>query len=529
MKDPAQRARRMVLLLGSLLLLVSSIPVLQGLANTPEGSSFLGVPYNAHDASQYLAWIEEARRGGWLFHDPYTSEPQRAVFFHPLFLVLGKIALVTGLGKMLLYNLTRLLAAAFLLWAVFRFTAHFFSDPRARLWAFTLIATSAGLGWLRAFPSLEGAPWLHATGFRAASSTFWSLYLYPLFSLSIAFLLLCLDALLRFFAEGRWRHALGAGIYLLLLITLHPFDLVLLLAIPPLAALVMLIQRAPIERRWIYAYALMGAITAPYVLYLLLVLMRDPIFSAASKVSVYKPTIAEMLALYGLLVPLALSGVPRLWKQRSPASALLLSWIVAVPLLSYLPVGPKNIPARLIEGYHVALCLAAAGPLLALLDRIPARVARHGVAALVIAALSLGNIFVLYRDASAMRRPSPPYIVPHQLEHALHWLGARGRDHELVLASRKVALLVPGYSGKRSFSGHYFLTLDYRRKQALLRSFFQSSTSDAGRRIFMKKHGIRYVFHTPFEAALGSYDPGKSSYLRQIYGKGPVRIFEYMR
>ena len=81
----------------------------------------------------------------------------------------------------------------------------------------------------------------------------------------------------------------------------------------------------------------------------------------------------------------------------------------------------------------------------------------------------------------------------------------------------------------RVFVGHLYLTLELGEKLEMLKRFFQPETSDSARERFMRSHRIRYLIHSPLEMRVGGYRPENSRFLRPVFRRGPIRIYELRR
>lgn len=521
----AKNHHRFLVLWSAAVIALSAAPLCCGYLQQSQDREFTGVTFNTGDFNQYLAWIEQSRRGQWLFSNPYTLESHRPVFFHPLLLILGKVAAVTGLSSIACYHLAHFLGAVLLLWACYRFVAHVFDESLQRTLAFIVITTSSGLSWLEWLEASLGVKFhfLFSATFRAASSTFWSLYLYPLFSISIALLLLCMLAFQRFLATDRVRHALVAGLLLLLLASLHAYDLVIVLPVLLGQILLLMVYRRRIEWRWLLGYGVTAACSVPFLLYVELVLLRDPVFAEVGKTGIHLPSVLEFAGMYGLLLPLAALQIPRLLRDHSQRATLLLVWLLAIPVLTYLPLGLANVPARLIEGYHVVLAVLSA----ATLYRIAAGRThlRRGAVAVLLLVLSLGNAWVLTRDLEVLSKHPFPHYLPRDIVSALDWLGERG-DPGAVLASYPLASVVPARTHHPVYAGHLYLTLNLGEKLEVLRRFFDADTPDSARERLLRSHRIRYLIHSPLEARAGGYRPANSLFLRPVFRSGRVGVFE---
>ena len=105
----------------------------------------------------------------------------------------------------------------------------------------------------------------------------------------------------------------------------------------------------------------------------------------------------------------------------------------------------------------------------------------------------------------------------------MQWLLDNGRD-EVVLASPRTGMFLPGQAGVRVFAGHPFETIDAETKQAQAEAFFRGELSSEEWQRLRDEYHIRYVFVGPAERALG----GGADRLRElipVFRKGEVTIF----
>jgi hypothetical protein len=98
-----------------------------------------------------------------------------------------------------------------------------------------------------------------------------------------------------------------------------------------------------------------------------------------------------------------------------------------------------------------------------------------------------------------------------------------------VLASYRLASVVPARTHHRVYAGHLYLTLNLGEKLGVLERFFHANTSDAVRERFMRDQRIKYLIHSPLEVRKGEYRPTRSRFLRPVFNRGRTRIFELRR
>jgi hypothetical protein len=105
---------------------------------------------------------------------------------------------------------------------------------------------------------------------------------------------------------------------------------------------------------------------------------------------------------------------------------------------------------------------------------------------------------------------------------AMQWLLTHAQD-EVVLATPRTGMLLPGRAGVRVFVGHPFETIDAEAKQAQAEAFFRGELSAGEWQKLREQYHIRYVFVGPAEQALGNGD-----YLNEfkpVFQQGKVIVY----
>ncbi|MBI3361897.1 MAG: hypothetical protein HY023_12390, partial [Chloroflexi bacterium] len=199
---------------------LTSLPYLYGFASEPSGYHFTGLLINPYDGNSYLAKMEIGRRGGWLFHLPFTAEPGTGVPLYFLYIFLGHAAAWVGAPSILIFHMARALAGLVLLLTLFAFVARFFEMPGARWAAWLVIALGSCFGWLAVpFGGFTSDLWV------AEAIVFLSIFANPHFPLSIALTLALYLLLIPGFSPPRinWRQALGIVLAATATAHLQPF------------------------------------------------------------------------------------------------------------------------------------------------------------------------------------------------------------------------------------------------------------------------------------------------------------------
>jgi hypothetical protein len=339
-----------------------------------------------------------------------------------------------------------------------------------------------------------------------------------------------------------YRSSLAAGLAALALFQFHPFY------VPTVAVLLvgwMIVESLTSRRiRWdLVAHgAIVGAISAPSILYYLWLIWTDPITIARANQNLLFTTDWWLVLLsYGFLVPLALIGIVRLLRRSTIESRLLLVWVIITAVLIYAPITWQR---RLIEGAHVVIVLLAVlglFPFLAWLRaRLPTWFRRYtwGVLMATIVAIPLLGIsafmnlvrdFVLYTIRFPQSIPSHSFYYPTDAVAAMRWIHDHAALGEATFAVGIDGHFVPMYAARQAVLGHGVETTNFVRK-------YETSYALAGGRLplvdaraFLDRERARYILVTDASRGLWAMDPATIPGAVLAYRNGGAEVYELER
>ena len=504
------------------ILLLSCLPYFIAAQAAPEGWRFAGILVNPLDGHSYLAKMELGEAGSWLFHLSYTPEPHEGVFVYTFYLALGHLAALTGLEKIWIYHLVRLLAGLGLLLMAFRFTARVLPDPQPRRVAFILMLTSAGLGWLGvifgAFPIDLWVPEAFIP---------YSLYTNPHFPLVTMLMLIIFDQLLGSLDKPAPSVAslLGVGLTALILTIISPFGLGIVLVVTGLFLgwLYLTNRRLPWPQIWLTLDVALWA--TPMLLYQYWAMTRNPAMAGwlAQNVTDAPPLVDFVLG-YGLVGLLALPGivyVMRLGREATPGQWLVVLWTVAAVALVYLP---SELQRRMIHGLHLPLSILAAIGLGWSLAKSRLTAGYQRLVTLIVIILgALGTLAVwMLPLISLLQAPENSIAVPllflrEEEVAAFEWLREQTGPDEVILASPRLGMFVPGQTGARVFYGHPFETLEAEAKRAQVEAFYEGKLETVS-------PAPDYIIYGPSERAIGQ--PERLANYSPVFSAGELVIYK---
>ena len=502
MERISRREWTWVAMVCTVLIVVTGAPYLLATCLNSPGLVFSGSIIGVEDGNAYLAAMHEGAAGEWLFHIPFTPEPHQpgAVYF--LYLLLGKLAHLTGLSLPVMLHVARLVTTPLLMFAIYRFAAFFTPWVYLRRLAFVLAATGAGLGWLwvaagRSF-ELNQMPidfWV------PDAFAFLTVFLYPHMILAQALILLLAIGGVRLLDHPDWSRTILVAILGLALSAIHPYSLPLLLGLLGL----LWSWRAIISRKpdWLALAQLVviGLLNLPYLAYCYRLFATNPVFhSWQVQNRVLSPHPIYYVLGYGLVALLACVGlVHPMGLRRRTSNRFLVLWLLVVPILLYIPY---NLQRRFLDGYQLPLVMAALAGTVCLLRRVPPRWRRRCV--LLLAAVSaFTNILILTGATISVIAHTPPIFNPRPVVEAAQWMDANVPADSIVFASYNTGNVLPAYASVRTFVGHGPKSVNVDEKRRMVIDFF-STMSPEQRRSLLREYRVDYLFFGPGRTGLES-------------------------
>ena len=517
-----------VLVMAGLVTVVSSVPYTVGyLAQTP-GERFSGALLDRVDYHSYLSRMWQGYRGEWQFRLLFTPEPHTGAYFQPLYIALGHLARLTGLGIPLVYQIARGMFGFLMLLAIYRFIAEFVPSVRPRRLAFWLATTASGLGWLSELflptPSGGVSPmdfWL-LDGF-----TYLLVLVSPHFCAAIGLLLAIFVLLLRRPAGPSLAEGALTVLASLVLGLIHPYTLLIADLVPALYWIVEGVRARRVVWRGLMVMIVMGVAQLPLLVYDLWVFRSRPIFAgwSAQNVTLSPPPRIYLLG-YGVLLVLGIRGA-LVWARRGAQRlAFPVVWIGLVAVLIHLP---WNLQRRFLEGVQVPLgLLAGVGLAEGFLSQRGGKGQSRWRGSIQVAIVALAAVSNLYLTAGltlAAATRSPALFWPVSLLDGVDWLGANASWDETVLAGFETGNLIPARIGQRVVLGHWMETVDYVAKREAVARFFAADTPDEERLDLLSGWNVTWVFYGPAERSLGDFDPGTAPWLLPAWQTAEVAVY----
>jgi len=504
---PAVRQHGWVLGVLGLALLVGEVPLGLSVCCAPNGATGMGTAWFVNDFAQYESAMRQgAEQSGWLIHDAFTAEPNRAVLMFPLYVGLGKLAAASHIPAIALERGLEVIAHALLVISLWAFCRGFAPTALAARWAFGLALFGGGfeLVAVLANGAVYGGNWSYEThGFGLL--------------LAAPHVPLAMAATLELARIGLQPRSGITPWWLLRLVTLsaaiallHPFHLPVLLSAMALAGLVFWQTGRGLAN-------LVGGLVAivacvPVLWPTVSTFTLDPFWVATYSAQNILPSPAphELVVDLGVTLLLALGGACALRGRVAPFGLLL--WLLLALVAMYVPVPYQR---RLSFGVQPALAVLAANALVAacaVLETQRAAVLRLGV----VAVAASGTMLVLVSVVASgfTNAPLPVYRSTRDLDAAAAWLNVQATPQDVILADWEAANYLAPRTPARVYGGHPVATLESGFKELATRNVFAHLSS----LLVAQALGVQWLVYGPAEKDVAGPDG-------PAFRAGAVRVY----
>ncbi|MEP7285415.1 MAG: hypothetical protein ABI947_06575, partial [Chloroflexota bacterium] len=384
--------------------------------------------------------------------------------------------------------------------------------------ALILICLGGGFGWLLILlgqSNLFGS--LPIDTILPEGYTFYLLYGLP--HLALARIGLLSGLLFTFHAltlKSRWMPTMiFAGLCWLVMALCVPFYIGVLYAILGVWGLAALLRyrRFPTA---LFVRCVVGALVPfPYFVYNLYIFAANPVLKAwAVQNTLPSPNPIHYVFGYGLLAVLALPAIRWAWQRglhRTPY-LLLPAWVIAAPVLAYLPI---SVQRRLLEAIFVPLCILAVMGLRLWwmgsgVRRYPRRaklVWREAVIGVIMLLLPT-SLLLLVGGVTAPSQAGLSDNLFHTSREiaALDWLNTHSVPDSVVLSTLETGNYLPAQASLRTYIGHSPETINLDAKRDLATRFFEGKLTETEQRSLFDDNRIRYVIYDPGVPPIDSPD-----------------------
>ncbi|MBL8163977.1 MAG: hypothetical protein JNJ61_18460, partial [Anaerolineae bacterium] len=365
--NPPMFNRREWLYVGLVILgvlLITSIPYLYAYFAVPEDRHFMGVVVNIPDHFQYFSWLRESQ-DKILVPNQMTPEDSTPLLFNFLWWTLGRVQAVTGLDYRVLYQITRLLAGAFVLAATYYFCGVVFTNRTKRWTAFLVASFGAGLGWLLVVEKTlrrladVNSPFAIYT---SEPNTFFNVLAFPHFAIAAGLITLIFAMVLLGQRSQRMRYAWWAAGLSLLLGVQHSYDMFIIYPVIGLYALFIWLRDRKFPMYLFKLGVIVVLISMWPALQAFYITTADPVWKGVlaqfDNAGAWTPGPHLLPILMGIAWLLAIWAldIRTPWRERDDTHLFIMAWFLSHFVLIYIPL---NFQIHLLSGWQVVIGVLA--------------------------------------------------------------------------------------------------------------------------------------------------------------------------
>lgn len=486
--------------------LLHGFPFWRAFVQTPPGWAFTGNIHRSPDFMQYRAWFRQTQQTGVLVRSKFTAEPHPPHLPVVLYYATARLAAHTGVSPEVAFIFIGGVLAFIFTIALFVTVRLFLPHSRQAVWVFLIIFFGGGLGGLMKLlgrfdfvqqnfflKTLLIDPMVRTLVFEDYRGH----YVFSLFGDThhlLNWLVMMLAAVSLYAALRRtspWRVAAMAFLFAAAPL-LHVYSGVTLLAIT--AGVTLLCKQKGLLDRAQAAVPLMAGAAAMAALTFLWVLNRI----GGLPVTDWRPQYilpSIVLIAYPLAWLLIGWGIGRYWRHAGLKECFLLGWALGCTAL--LLAGPfYPFPDRGASTLQIPLYLIAGAIYFShYLPQRPRRRAAHALLAIVLVGVTPVWAMAKRWTWTAFRADAPYMWLSPAHREIIERLRQSAAQTDILLVDDDHALwLAPEYPGVL-YCGHFFLTVDYERKRALMRKFEAASPNEKAD--FLRRQRIRHLFLAP--------------------------------
>jgi len=240
--------------------------------------------------------------------------------------------------------------------------------------------------------------------------------------------------------------------------------------------------------------------------------------------SLLSPPPVAYLVGFGLLIPFAVIGMEKIYKEKDANYKLLLVWVFVTGVIIY---SPFEFQRRMIEGIHIPLAILAGIGLFFVAGKFKKHWVDVVLSAVVL--LSLTSFYTIYIDFSTINKDSSKgyyYYITKPEAKGIAWLKSHTGGKDVILSNWFYGNLIPGLAGRTVYLGHKAQTINFDRKVNSINSFLLSSDTKLSR-TFLKENRITYIFlGNNDDMIFYGFKPDTKPFLTKVYSENGVLIYK---
>jgi len=518
--------RRWLVIVGVVILSITTIPYLVGYFQQGTDWRFTGFLFGLEDGNSYIAKMLTGTYGSWLFRSPYSAMPQNGVVAFLNYILLGKLVFPPEAHDQLvvLFQVFRWAGGGLLICFTYAFCSLFIENIRHRRIASLVILLGGGLGWTTLLFNPGNAGWGGSLEIYSPEAFgFLSLLGLPHLAFSRGLLLAGFIFFLRVYDTGKWRaDAIKGGLCWLAVGFFQPLTIIIGYGI--LGCYLAIRFLAAGKNQWrsilpaVYKAAVMGIIASPWVIYNFFFFRSDNYLRAWYDQNIISsPPVMDYILSFGIFFLAGLPALIKVFKKKDDRAFILPAWILCAGILAYIPY---NLQRRFIDGVWIAMVIL----IFMSLPLIQKKVIRQ-LTAVVIGTSFIAPVLVMMIMSVGVIKPAEPVFRPAEEVRMYNALVDKVKPGDIVLAGYKTGNVLPAWLPAHVLAGHGPESVNLKTILPEVEAFYSGRKDLNWQREFLQQNNVDFVISGPDEKKAGTWQPVPALNLRKIYDKGNYQVY----
>ncbi len=524
MKKIIQLENHLFLLIAAALLGFSSIPTWLGRTVETEALVFRGTYTDTQDYAVHIAMMQAGRLGEWAYQLRFTSEEHSPAFIRLFYIFLGHVSRWTNLDVENVFQLARWFFGLTALFSIDQLFQKIFAERTTARFAFFLAVLGAGMGWLQLILSAPLDPIAPIDLWLIDAYILFSISLFPSFSFTLTLMAVALYFFLEFLENGKWSQIVFICVSALLVQLFNPIAFAVIDLAMAGAVLITWWQTSKIEIKLGYALSIIATTQVPLLVYNLLILTRDPIWSQfTSQNETLSPPPSFYVWGFAPFWVFAIFGMIKSIREQNRVFGAMTAWVVGGLALAYLPV---LIQRRFLLGITIPLAALAMHGIQSLIERLPVsfpfiKRRKNLMFFTYVLIASISSAFLILNSSLYVLTRPEKLFYPKGIESAAQWLIENASPNEFFLANVETSQIITQRTQLKTYVGHEMETLFFHNKEAVMKEYFNGTLSDQ----WLIQTPIEWVIYGPYEHEINAlFSP--TSMLRLAYENDSVKIYK---
>lgn len=506
----------------------SSIPYHIGKFSQTEKLIFRGTYIDTGDYAVHISMMQAGRLGNWAYQLRFTSEEHAPAFIRLFYIFLGHISRWFNLDVETTFHITRWVFGITALWGIYLlFQKVFENQTKFIYFSFFLSVLGGGVGWLQLILGISLDPISPIDFWLIDAYLLFSISLFPSFSFTLTTMTLALYLFFKFLETGKKREILFISILAMTTQLFNPIAFVLVDFTMAGAVVFTWWKNHKIEVMLIYSLSIIAIAQVPLLLYNLLILTRDPIWSQFTQQNetLSPPPIFYFFGFLPFWI-FAIIGIFQSIREKNSMMGAMSIWVLSGFIFAYLPV---LIQRRFLLGITIPLGILAIYGFKILINKLPEslnQIKKRKNLFLFgyVLTASISSIFLILNSSLYVASRPSQLFYTNELENAAQWLNTNASPNDFVLASQETSQVLAQSTSLKMYFGHEMETLYFENKETLVNEYFQGSIDDN----WLSQTPVKWIVYSPYEKEITDlFTP--SSKLVIVYQNDAVKIYKFSK